>query len=143
MADSWWVTWKDEADGNAARASALIWGPQSSAPPQISGMFEAGPFPTLKAAQAYEKAIGTNAIVPPPGTPIIGDVQPSSLNPLTGLSAIGDFFGRLGEPQTWLRLAEFAIGGTLIFIAVNHLLDGKPAAALGIATKTAAKAAVA
>jgi hypothetical protein len=39
----------------------------------------------------------------------------------TGLAAIGDFFGRLTEANTWLRIGEGLLGIVLIAIALGKL----------------------
>lgn len=135
MADSYWVTWPDESNGPAAQAAALIWGPQASAPAQLSGWFEAGPFATEADAQTYKSQIGTGAILPAAGTPIVGDVTA----PLTGINAIGDFFQRLTQSATWIRVAEVALGTVVIVVALNKLM-GNP---IGKTSKTVAKAAAA
>jgi len=116
----YWVTWKDESDSKAARASALIWGlPDGQSPPQLSGHFEAGPFDTRAEAVRYESAIGTGAILPPPGTPIVGNIHLPS-NPL---AAVGDFFSKLGQGETWVRIAEGVAGGLILIVAVSHLIS--------------------
>lgn len=38
------------------------------------------------------------------------------------LAAIGDFFARLTNPHTWLRVGEFAVGGIFLVIGLNALL---------------------
>lgn len=57
---------------------------------------------------------------------------------LSGINAVGDFAARLTEPNTWLRVAEVAIGAVLLFVAVKAMFPG----AVGTVTapvKTAAK----
>jgi hypothetical protein len=54
---------------------------------------------------------------------------------LTGLAAVGDFFSKLGQPNTWLRVAEVTVGLVLLAVALNKVL-GNPA---GSAVKLAAK----
>lgn len=134
----YWVTWKDESNALQARASALVWGPSPDnfRPPTLPGMFNAGPFQTRAAADAYKNAIGTGAIAPPPGTPIVGGVHLP--NPLSGVDAIGDFFSRLTEPQTWTRVGEVLLGGILVYVGVRALSQGSPTVGSG-ARKTATK----
>lgn len=129
MAGQYWVTWKDESNAADARKSAAIWGPQANPPAQLSGFFQAGPFTNRLAAVAYKNAIGTGSIIPPPGTPIVGDVHIP--NPLSGINAIGDFFQRLTEKQTWERVAEFALGGVLIYVGVRAVAHGSPTVGSG------------
>ncbi len=45
--------------------------------------------------------------------------------PFSGLAAIGDFFSRLANPHTWLRVAEVLVGAAFLIIGLNHLL-GNP-----------------
>lgn len=44
---------------------------------------------------------------------------------LSGLAAIGDFFARLTEASTWIRVAEVAIGLGLVVVGVAHLFHIK------------------
>ncbi len=125
MAGQYWVTWKDESDSAAARKSAIIWGPQANPPAQLQGFLMGGPFQTLLAARTYKNAIGTGAIAPPAGTPIVGDLHIP--NPLTGINAIGDFFQRLTQKQTWERVGEVALGGILIYAGLRAVTHGNPA----------------
>jgi hypothetical protein len=53
-------------------------------------------------------------------------------NPLSGLAAIGDFFGRLGQANTWIRIGEVALGLLLVAIGVAKMTNVVP-----IATKIA------
>jgi hypothetical protein len=45
-------------------------------------------------------------------------------NPLAGLAAIGDFFNRLTEPQTWLRVGEVAAGLLLLYLGLQAAFRG-------------------
>ena len=53
--------------------------------------------------------------------------------PVTGVAAIGDFFARLGKPNTWLRVAEAVAGLMLLAIGLNALLHN-PAGKIAGAT---------
>lgn len=120
----YWVTWKDESDGTAARNSAIIWGPQASPPPQQPGWFEAGAFATKADAQAYKAAIGKGTLAPPPGTPIFGGQHVP--NPLSGIDAVGGFFSKLGDRATWVRILKVTVGAIMIIAGLVRL--GSPAA---------------
>jgi hypothetical protein len=43
-------------------------------------------------------------------------------NPLSGVNAIGDFFNRLTQPNTWIRVGEVVAGLLLIYVGVNALM---------------------
>lgn len=47
-------------------------------------------------------------------------------NPLGFLGNIADFFARLTEANTWIRIAEFAIGAGLVIVGVAHLAKNTP-----------------
>lgn len=40
-------------------------------------------------------------------------------NPLTGVNAIGDFFNRLTEVNTWVRVGEVLAGVLLVYLGLN------------------------
>lgn len=98
----YWVTWADTSNTTAAKTSAIIWGPQATAPAQLAGFFQGGPFATKADAQAYKNAIGSD--IP-------------KVNPLSGLNAVGDFFGRLTEASTWERVGLGVVG--IMFLGIG------------------------
>lgn len=49
-------------------------------------------------------------------------------NSFSGLSSIGDFFGRLGQANTWIRVGEVLLGLVLLAIGVARLTKAVPAA---------------
>lgn len=57
----------------------------------------------------------------------------------SGLAAVGDFFNKLGQAGTWIRVAEVFLGLALIIAGVAKLASGTPigAAAQSIGTKAA------
>lgn len=46
---------------------------------------------------------------------------------LSALGPIGDFFGRLTEKATWIRVGEVALGGMLLFIGAHAIFRGSEA----------------
>jgi hypothetical protein len=52
------------------------------------------------------------------------------------LGPIADFFHRLTEPQTWIRVGEFAIGGMLVYVGIKASTQGT---AVGEAARTVTK----
>lgn len=51
----------------------------------------------------------------------------SLTNPLGGLAAIGDFFNRLTQANTWIRVGEVAAGVLLLYIGLKAATSGTPA----------------
>jgi len=69
------------------------------------------------------------------------DAKAAISAPLTGINAIGDFFSRLTEASTWVRVGEFVAGGLLLYISGNALLrDTAAGNAVQSAKRTATKA---
>jgi hypothetical protein len=63
-----------------------------------------------------------------PGGIVAGAKAVSQLNPLTGLDAIGNFFNKLGDASTWIRVAEVAVGLLLIAVGIAELTKAVPLA---------------
>jgi hypothetical protein len=100
-------------------------------------------FPTKAAAQAFaatfnKSGVGKGATGAVPYNDYINAGLPGS-NPLSGLSAIGDFFSRLTEASTWLRIAEAVLGIGLIIVGLAKLAGDS---AIGRAATKAGKAAL-
>lgn len=64
-------------------------------------------------------------------------IQNTNFNPLSGLASIGDFFSRLSQANTWIRVGEVILGIMLITSGVLHI-SGADADITGIA-KSAVK----
>jgi hypothetical protein len=60
-------------------------------------------------------------------------------NPLSGIAAVGDFFQRLTQGATWIRVGEVLLGVALIIVGIAKLAIDTPAgkAALAIGSKAA------
>lgn len=56
---------------------------------------------------------------------------------LQGVNAIGSFANKLGLRNTWLRVAEFGIGGMLVYVAAKAMFPST----VGAVTQPAKKAA--
>jgi|SRR5271166_2693411 len=89
-----------------------------------------GPYATRAEANAAANTQKLKAISAP-SLPSL----PSLPNPLAGLSSIGDFFGRLTQASTWVRVGEVILGLVLIAIGIARMTHAVP-----IATKIATKA---
>lgn len=55
-----------------------------------------------------------------------------SLPGLSGVAAIGDFFNRLGQASTWIRVGEVVLGLILLAVGIAKITNAVP-----IATKVA------
>lgn len=73
-----------------------------------------------------------NPVTGGPGGGIVGKAASNITNPVTDIS---HFLGALSNGSTWVRVAEFAIGGILIAVGVNKMLNNAPVRV----TKTVAK----
>lgn len=61
---------------------------------------------------------------------VVGAVE-SGANATAGAAEnVGDFLGKLANPNLWVRVAEFLVGGVLLGVAVNGLLKN-PAGKIG------------
>jgi hypothetical protein len=89
-----------------------------------------GPFATKAQAQAAHPPAGLSAVLTAAGLAAqvasgsaLGSGPtlpgPTISNPL---AAIGDFFSRLTNPHTWLRVAEGLVGVAFLIIGLNALL---------------------
>jgi hypothetical protein len=68
------------------------------------------------------------------GKTAAGQAAVKAAAPVGGITAIGDFFGRLTERNTWIRIAEVALGIILIAVGLTRMTHAVP-----IATAIAAK----
>jgi hypothetical protein len=48
-------------------------------------------------------------------------------NPLAGVNAIGDFFNRLTQPNTWVRVGEVVAGVLLLYLGLSATMRGTEA----------------
>jgi hypothetical protein len=51
----------------------------------------------------------------------------SITNPLGGINAIGDFFNRLTQPNTWIRVGEVVAGLLLVYLGLSATMRGTEA----------------
>jgi len=114
--------------------------------PQDSAYVNAQAFADLIALEGLQKAlddagtgVGTAANQVVTGAEKGAIQVEKSLNPLTGLAAIGDFFQRLTQASTWVRIAEGLLGLGLVIVGLAHLASGT---AVGRAAAKAGKAAM-
>jgi hypothetical protein len=91
-------------------------------------------FTSQQAAQNCVNASG-GAVSPPlqgvasGGQGATNTVTGAGVTGLDWLKFIADFFHRLTEPQTWVRVAEFAVGGMLIYVGIKATVaPGLPSA---------------
>lgn len=88
-------------------------------------LFPAGTAPTTSVKTQTSNALSQEAT--------------GSATGLAGLSSIGDFFGRLTEGATWIRVLEMLLGVGLVMVGLAHAASGTPAGrtARRVATKAA------
>src|SRR6267154_967236 len=90
-----------------------------------AGGFVLGPY-DWNEAQAeiaglkHEGVGGTNL----PGGSASSAQQLGNAGSLTGVDAIGAFFNRLTNKNTWLRVAEFGVGGMMLYVASKAMFPG-------------------
>jgi hypothetical protein len=80
-----------------------------------------------------------------PGAPAIANIASGAGTVATAenpLVAVGDFFHRLTEAQTWVRVAEFAVGAMLIYVGIKAVASPEPVIRGAKKTGTIAGAAV-
>ena len=111
--------------------------------PQLTGWHELNIPGTATLAQAEAEAVKEfpGAATPTTNTKQALTKQIKSEVPtptFAGLEAIGDFFQRLTQKNTWVRVGEVAVGGILLIAGLRALASGSPAVGAG-ARKTAAK----
>jgi hypothetical protein len=103
-----------------------------------------GPY-DWQTANAVNVGLRHEAGVTPSGTNALNTLQGAKAgasNPLAGVAAIGDFFNRLTEGNTWLRVGEVAAGLLLLYLGLSAAFRGTAAGnAVQSATGTAKKAA--
>jgi hypothetical protein len=139
---AWW--WISDLSGSRA-----FYGTSAQANTPSPGKFVEGPFQTPAEAKSFGATGSTNV----PGAGTSSDApKPPFGNPLTGLAAIGDFFQRLTQKNTWTRVGEVALGGILLYAGIRAISHGSTVAGAGArqsaarpikrATKTVARVAV-
>jgi hypothetical protein len=129
---SWWA--ESIVAGSGAGETGVTRVVESASKPQLpSGDtgFMQGPFATKAEAETF---VSTGAQTP--GDTTTEQAPKNQIgNPLTGLAAIGNFFSKLGQANTWIRAVEVALGLGLLIAGVAKLAAGT---SIG---KTAAKVA--
>lgn len=100
--------WKSDQAGGGADA------------PNFKNIGAAGGYSTQAAAQkvvdAFNAQPNTNKLAKAGVT-----TAPNLPNPLTGVAAIGDFFSKLGQRNTWLRIGKVVVGLVLIIVGLVQL----------------------
>ena len=79
-----------------------------------------------QAAAAAKKEFPTGKT--PTTSPVKGVENQAPGGVLTGLAAIGDFFQRLTQGNTWLRIGEGLLGIILIAVGLAHMSHAVPVA---------------
>ncbi len=95
-----------------------------------------GPYPTKAQADAALQGLISVINTPEPLIPGTKIQVPSIPNPLSGIAAVGDFFQKLTQASTWLRIFEIAIGILLLGVGIASMTKALPMAT-GIAKMVA------
>ena len=144
---SWWV------ESNSHGATTKFRVVQSLTTPMPSAAWPnaaIGPFSTRASAEATISTAqkqGGYGLSPTGSSSAVGaGLQAGGIpNPLNGVQAIGDFFSRLTQANTWLRVGEVVAGLMLLYIGLNALSRntavGNAVSSATAKTKEAVKAA--
>lgn len=107
--------------GSIQRVSNPLLGASLKLTPGWEGPYD---WPTAKAMVGDAKTgfsnLGASEVGPGGG---LGLVK----NDLGGIQAIGDFFNRLTQANTWLRVGEFAAGALLVYLGLSASMKGTAA----------------
>jgi len=68
---------------------------------------------------------GKNANIINPVTAAKAGMQ--SIPGISGIDAIGQFFGKLTDPNVWIRVAKVVVGGALLIIGLAHMTGAENA----------------
>lgn len=85
-----------------------------------SGSISTGDAQTL-AANYAQVAKPFNSVGVAPG---VITAETGAEDAASGLETVGQFLGDLANPHLWTRVAEFAVGGILLAIAIDQLVKG-------------------
>lgn len=146
MARTWWWVVVPAAEQNAGSVPAdakVISTPEGSAQYNTllntdSGSVNVGGHPYVRYMGPFPTRADAVSAKPGPYSPIPGvSINPdgSVQGPLSGLAAVGDFFTRLTQAHTWLRVAEFVVGGIFLVIGLNAILHNPAGKAAGAIPK--------
>lgn len=116
----WWVVM--EATGVSGGTITVYEGTQQETELLIGTHF--GPYSSLADANKEAATLQNN------NQTVAGSIKAGAAGPLSGLAAIGDFFQRLTQANTWMRVGEVVVGLILLGIGVNALFKGAPMKAI-------------
>lgn len=110
-----------------------------SSDPHAGAINLAGPFPSPGKAQAWADSYNRNPAhqagsdiphggLPDPAASLAapGQIAGKAFSGLTGVNAIGDFFQRLGQANTWIRAAEVLLGLALLSVGFGKITGTTP-----------------
>jgi hypothetical protein len=87
-----------------------------------------GPFSSQSAAASANPPSGLSAIIDITGGAVGAATNATIGNPLAGIAAVGDFFQRLTQGSTWLRIGEVFLGLLFLAVGISKLTNTVPAA---------------
>jgi hypothetical protein len=106
---------------------------QAEAHPNSVNLLQKAIVDTLEADYAAAVKGGAQPGGPNASNPLASGLQAANLG---GINAIGDFFNRLTQPNTWIRVGEVIGGLLLVYIGLKATTSGTEVAT---AAKTGAK----
>lgn len=114
---AFWVTYTSVSPHQGGTAIAQVVSAarkpaKPTSPLEVFAQPPTGPYSTRAAAKAIADKYNKSHVytIPSPG------------NPLSGIAAIGDFFNRLTQAQTWIRVGEVAAGGLLLYLGLKAVV---------------------
>ena len=133
---SWWVIIGVQPNPATGSVYSYFQGTQAQAQAeagrvvQIAGQTNLkGPYATKAAAEA---AVASGQVKPQTSSAgpqlNVGGNPVGNANDLTGLASIGDFFSRLTNANTWIRVGKVLVGGVLLIVGLAHMTGADNAA---------------
>lgn len=114
---AFWVTYTSVSPHQGGTAIAQVVAAarkptKPNSPLEVFAQPPTGPYSTRAAAKAVADKYNKSHVytIPSPG------------NPLSGINAIGDFFNRLTQAQTWIRVGEVVAGGLLLYLGLKAVV---------------------
>ncbi len=126
----WWVINTSPASGSPTIYTVME-GTNAEAENYPGGGGVSGPYSSQAAADKVANGMPQNSNQPNPfipGTSVTPGGQVTGGGPLAGLASVANFFGQLGQANTWIRVGEVLLGLVLLAVGVARITHTIPAA---------------